>query len=259
MKRWLLVCAALASCFAVAKDCSFETFRPQFLTERALYDFTMAGLGQVMSRSTDEKGVEIVRTTLVRDLGAVGIVEFQSDARQLTKHFVLRDIRGRSLLSVIEERKGVSRTEIEIYSELQTPSDMPFLTILFFPVGGTYHYVGVKDEGITTFYSIFKKAWKEAVEAIVKESSPALYFIKSPRERFLFRAQSNPLLTPYMSLISVAEFGKTYRVTGVLPSNGLYSVLLDLAHEELGFATRFDVNIDERLQLPMPVKPVCKN
>lgn len=259
MKQFVLGLSILGlSAVGVAKECSYEMFRPQFLTQKILYDFNQAGLGQIGFRSADEKGIEVNKTTLVRDTGAVGVVEFQKDARNQAVHFVVRDVRGRTLLSVVEEKRGVSRTEIEFYSDFQHYKDMPFLTILHFPAGGTYHYVGVKDEGITLFYSLFQEAWLAAKQVVLGETSPTYFFFKSAREKFLFRAQNNPALTPYVSLLSVNQFGKNYRVTGVVPSNYAYHLVLRLAQEELGISTRVDLTIDQRIRVPEMVNPTCR-
>lgn len=244
---------------SVAKDCSYETFRPQFLTSKLLYEFNQTGVGQIGFHTTDETGRELTKTTLVRDTGAIGVVEFQRDARDLTHHFAVRDVRGRMLLSVIEEKKGVRRSEIDFYSDFYLHREAPFLTILHYPSGGTHHYVGVKDEGSFTFYSVFKEAWNNAKQALLDEASPSFYFFKSPREKFLFRAKTNPAIARYVSLLSVSEFAKRFHVTGVVPSNYVYNSVLKLAQEEFGLSTPVHLTIDERIRMPEMERPICRN
>ena len=226
---------------ALARDCSYEVFTPKYLLAKLRYE-----LREKQVVMYDDLG----SSRIVREGGFVGELRMSENHNKTDNLLVLTDNRGLTLLSVREEAVGVNRREITIESGFENHPALSSLLVMKINGGGSYHYVGAQNLGITTFYSEFNRYWDNMRQALLAEISPQLPSFKSGEDRFDFACQTDPIVRLYTSLFSLTRVKGNYAVVGVVPSNYVYHRVLTFAQDTFGPTVRVNLSINGLLKQP---------
>lgn len=261
--KWIGISLFAAMCFGGPTQaqtyCPYEAYTPSNLQLAIKGALTQWGMGLVpaslRSGQDDERGY------IIRGRRVVAGWNFQDDVKSGTATLTITDEGGRMLLFAQERvapcsklgkrgmcEKTTIRTAIGAGTE-RFGSDVPQFEAQWTPVGLYLYQFGQKENPVVWRGDVHE-ALRWTVNVLKTARGRAVPLPRKTVTGFYNALLTDPLVYPYLHRITlIPARGDTVKVVGRVPSNFVYSRIVDAALR-VGLYPNMDVIIDTRLRRP---------
>jgi hypothetical protein len=236
--------------------CGYDAYRPATLASVVAHDLRATGIVELTPALPLPAGPVGARW-LGRDGAVVGMVAYAQDTEGGTSSVQYSDAAGKPIFTAAERvypcppDRPLGRCHlVEITTSLDAvPSNPPPFSVLLDPVGGLL----LEKYGEPVLPQDWRPQFGETVrwlEASLSSQAGVPLAPVDPRQRLFLILASDPEIAPYVGRLTIAWASPYWVITGVVPSNEVYDLILGDLQAQGIYAVRPDMIIDTRTALP---------